>query len=52
MNIYSFKILIVKRKSNRGSQTQIKGGIFKNNKDLSIYMLNGKTNTVERGILK
>lgn len=42
MNIYSFKILIVKGKSNRGSQTQIKGGIFKNKKDFSIYMLNGK----------
>lgn len=32
----------MKGKSNRGSQTQIKGRIFKNNKDLSIYMLNGK----------
>lgn len=32
----------MKGKSTRGSQTQFKGGIFENKKELSIYTLHGK----------
>lgn len=49
-NIPSFQAF-VKRKSERGSQTQSKGGIFKNKKDVSMFMC-WMEKAEEREILK